>query len=347
MRSAAPRLHRSSPLPAPVTAHPARGTAPATAQVTAQVTDPSRRAPIVVGLDPWGSSDDALTWAAQEARATGRPLHVLHAPAWPDAGPVEPGVEPVEPAVTSVVSALRHQRPDLDVTGETVTGSAVRALVEASATAGLLVIGAHAPGARPDGPWTSALWAALTQQVPMHARCPVVVVPPGSLAASDTGATVVVGVDDSGDSWEALRFAAGRATRTGQTVCVVHCAQVYDGRTRHVATRPPGSVQDQALLARVADAARARWPAVRFETGLLAGDVVDSLQRQSSRASLLVVGSRGRGGFVGLLLGSVSSRLVGRTTCPLVVIPVQAVRPPAHPTSPTRVAGARARSRPV
>lgn len=175
------------------------------------------RARVVVGIDPSGSSDDALDWAADEARASGRHLHVLHAPAYRDAGPVvQP--EPWDAVVTKAVAVALDRHPGLSVTGESTTGSAAAALVRASADADLVVIGTH-----PDGTWASALWASLRQQVPMHAACPVVIVPPGWRATTGAGRPVLVALDGSPGSAKALHFAVGRAATTGESVQAVHC----------------------------------------------------------------------------------------------------------------------------
>lgn len=271
----------------------------------------SHRARIVVGVDPWGSSDDALAWAADEAEETGRPLHVLHAPAWSDAGPTaEP--EPWDTIVAKAVSCVLEHHPDLTVTGETVTGSASGALIRASDDAGLVVIGAH-----PQGPWAAALWASLLQQVPMHARCPVAVVPPGWRAPGAAGRPVLVGVDGSEGSREALRYAAERASRTGERVRAMHCVWPADADGPLVTT--PALTQERALVDLAAVDVGAQWPQVDLAPQTVPGAPAESLLGLSQSASLLVVGSRGRGGFTGLLLGSVASRLVGLTGCPLVV----------------------------
>ncbi len=296
----------------------------------------SAGARIVVGIDSWGSSDDALDWAADEARAAGRPLHVLHAPAWADAGPItEP--EPCDPLVAKAVASVHARYPELPVTGETTTGSAAGALVRASVGAHLVVIGAH-----PEGPWASALWASLRQRVPIHACCPVVVVPPGRRARPTEDQAVLVGLDGSRGSQEALLFALERASWTGQTVRAVHCVPGAVGRVAPVGTpvgptrvvRLAGPVavvgvvpvaatvgaQEQALVDVAIAAAHLQWAGVHLEEQTVTGSAAESLLRLSATAALLVVGSRGLGGFAGLLLGSVASRLVSHPGCPLVVV---------------------------
>jgi len=78
--------------------------------------------------------------------------------------------------------------------------------------------------------------------------------------------------------------------------------------------------QESALISELLAGWTDRYPDVPVERQVVRGDPVVELLEQSGHASLLVVGSRGRGGFIGLLLGSVSRRILKRATCPVAVV---------------------------
>lgn len=136
---------------------------------------------------------------------------------------------------------------------------------------------------------------------------------------------IVVGVDGSEHSLDALRWAAGEAAAHG---CAVHAVSTYS--TPIMSTGYEMAVVDPADLNAAAEAALgAAVDTVRSE-GLLAGVPVDitaveghageRLIAMSEDARQLVVGSRGHGGFMGLLLGSVTTYVVNHARCPVTVV---------------------------
>jgi nucleotide-binding universal stress UspA family protein len=137
---------------------------------------------------------------------------------------------------------------------------------------------------------------------------------------------VVVGVDGSPGSREALAFALAEASMRNATVHAVH-SWVYpifygDSYTDPIAEYEAEAVR--VLEQAVAEAAtlstdRGQAPAVT--TAAREGDPVEQLLEASRNADLLVVGSRGHGGLVGLVLGSVSLGCVSGARCPVVVVP--------------------------
>ena len=78
--------------------------------------------------------------------------------------------------------------------------------------------------------------------------------------------------------------------------------------------------ETEKLLADAADAAFGQDPPARFRTTTLEGPPTKALIRHSAGAEMLVLGSRGHGGFSGLLLGSVSSACVAHATCPVLIV---------------------------
>jgi nucleotide-binding universal stress UspA family protein len=145
----------------------------------------------------------------------------------------------------------------------------------------------------------------------------------------DTDRPVVVGVDGSTSSLRAVDFAFDEAARRAARLVAVHSwwIEVVEG----MVVTTPGSPQWQLAAERMhAEAAeslaghRQRYPEVDVEVRMVNDRPVDALVSASQDADLLVVGSRGRGGFAGLLLGSVTRGAMTRASCPVAVVPVTA-----------------------
>jgi nucleotide-binding universal stress UspA family protein len=144
--------------------------------------------------------------------------------------------------------------------------------------------------------------------------------------------TIVVGVDGSKPSHEALRWAADEARLRDATVVAVHVwsfvpptpigepgmipmpAGDYAGQLD--AERAAAEAELEAALA---DALPAE-PSVAIESKLVEGDAAEGLVEAAEDADLLVVGSRGRSGIASVLLGSVSRHVVSHAPCPVVVV---------------------------
>lgn len=137
---------------------------------------------------------------------------------------------------------------------------------------------------------------------------------------------VVVGVDGSEGSKHALNWAMRQAELTGGRVEAVTAWDVpqFHGSLGWL---PPSSSEEAVLEARARDAlvaaveaSVAARPAVEVRTVVRYGSAAGVLLNASRGASLLAVGSRGLGGFAGLLLGSVAQHCVQHATCPVLVI---------------------------
>lgn len=136
---------------------------------------------------------------------------------------------------------------------------------------------------------------------------------------------IVVGVDSSHGSRNALRWALAQARMTGATVHVVTAWQnpvVYDG---WVPAGPDSysiaAVAEKILAETVADVVGTRDRPVDIRTAVAEGPAAQVLLTAAAGAELLVVGSRGHGAFAGMLLGSVSQHCVQHAPCAVVVIP--------------------------
>ncbi len=287
------------------------------------------RSSIVVGLDGSHTSDAALAWAADEAGRRHLPLHVLHAYPWeivyPRAGGLPlPGREMMaveeerraaaESLVEQTQEDLRRTHPDVEVRTTTAPGSPAGMLVDASHGAASVVVGAHGAGWLRD-----VALGSVSLAVAAHATCPVVVVhPPDRPERPRSG--IVVGVDDAPQAQAALAYAFERAAERGAEITAVHTWWM------DTLVAPPllagWEEIDQAEGTVLHDALapwQERYPDVKVRWLLVQGHPATSLVRASESAELVVVGSRGRGGFASLLLGSVSRSVLHRATCPVVV----------------------------
>jgi nucleotide-binding universal stress UspA family protein len=139
---------------------------------------------------------------------------------------------------------------------------------------------------------------------------------------------VVVGVDDSDASQRALDAAAAWAAREHAALHVVRVAHSASmeawayAETAKAGTDDTHATREHAeqTVTRLADRARADHPQLDVTTEVLYGDPGQTLADLTVHAGLVVVGSRGHGGFTGLLLGSVSHRVIHEAACPVLVV---------------------------
>jgi nucleotide-binding universal stress UspA family protein len=274
---------------------------------------------VVVGYDGSTGSDLALEWAVAEARRTARPLHLVHASGRHHARGFEPSAD-LDPVTTLAVEQVGAKAPELMVTGQTREGSAAAVLVQASATAGTVVVGARGHGA-----FASVLVGSVSEQVATHAQCPVVVLRPESTERGSEAGRIVAGLDASERSVAALSYAYAQASSREVGLTVVHtwwweepggflAGATWEGDWTTVPD------QETAMVGELLAGWHEQYPDVEVRRHLVRGHPVATLVEESRGAEMLVVGSRGRGGFKGLLLGSVSRRLLHGASCPVAVV---------------------------
>ncbi|WP_433257590.1 universal stress protein [Streptosporangium sp. CA-135522] len=134
---------------------------------------------------------------------------------------------------------------------------------------------------------------------------------------------VITGTDGSSAASEAVRWAAREAVLRARPLKIVHVREQWAGDIPvHTMKnyRDPEAKHCRAMLADEAEAARASAPGLEVTTALVDGDLVQRLLEESRTADQVVIGSRGQGGFSGLLLGSVGMGVAGRAGCPVVVV---------------------------
>ncbi|WP_037312097.1 universal stress protein [Amycolatopsis orientalis] len=289
---------------------------------------------IVAGIDGSGSARAAAMWAATEARRRGLPLRLVHVYTVPAAS--MPGVTPSRETVrvgfenrgAEWLSEAREEvlarYPDLAVESAAREWSAVPALVQESLAATMLVLGSRGLGG-----FTGMLVGSTAVALAHHGHCPIVVA--RGEQARETG-PVVVGTDGSPSSAAALAFAFDEARLRGTGLTVV---RTWSGMLDHGAIRPhfldvdPAEIEaaERKSVEEQVAPWREKQPDVPVRLVVRRGRPARILLDAGSEASLLVVGSRGRGGFEGMLLGSTSQALVTHSECPVAVI---------RPESPTR-----------
>jgi nucleotide-binding universal stress UspA family protein len=282
---------------------------------------------LVVGTDGSSAAAEALAWAVEESHRRRVPLHVVTA--WsPSRDPQETQwlstmtsvselrtavADELAATVTSAVESANHH--EVSISTEVAYGHPAKALIDESDPDRLLVVGSRGRGAL-----SGIVLGSVSQACAQYARGPVVVVR-GSTPTAGSG-RVVVGVDGSAESLAALRFAAVDARLRGAPLQVVHVWQDTD-HAAHGRFVPPGESAkaraDEAwydILRAVLDIA----PDVEIISEHVAGYAQSVLLKASKGAALLVVGSRGLGGWAGLMLGSVSLHCITQSACPVAVI---------------------------
>jgi nucleotide-binding universal stress UspA family protein len=283
-------------------------------------------APVVVGVDGSESALDAVRLAAREAERRGRALHVVHAFIWPlmhvplgpdPAGPPEGGLRhAAERLVGTAVDMAAKTVPGLRVTSEIREGYAAPVLLHQARQAALVVLGDRGLGAV-----GGLIMGSVAVQVAAHAACPVLVAKRGGHPEGP----VVVGVDGSEVSDHAVGFAFEEASQRGAPLRAV-LAWRYPVSAGHgdmlplVYDRNELAAEEEVVLAEATAGWRDRFPDVVVTRHLDRGRPADVLVRESRAAQLVVVGARGRGGFTGLLLGSVSHAVLHHAHCPIAIV---------------------------
>lgn len=275
---------------------------------------------LLVGYDGSEGSARALDWAADEARARRLPLTVLHS--WDvRAGGLAPlpAVDPRAEAQEILNAGIEHARkaaPDLKVRGVLARAPAAARLIEASGSADLIVLGPRGAGG-----FAGLALGSVGAQVAAHASCPVVIVR-GDRPQPERGAGhVVVGMDGSPASQAALAAAFTEADAHGLPLRAVIAWDPVPARELPPLVDEAGMrAAAEARLTGLMSPLRERHPGVRAGIEIVTGFPRRVLMDAAAEARLLVVGSRGLGGFRGLLLGSVSHALIHHAPCPVAVV---------------------------
>jgi nucleotide-binding universal stress UspA family protein len=278
---------------------------------------------IIVGYDRSADSKAAATWALDEAARTGALVEFFYAYEWPVWAPAAsmvpaPAVWPdgetdraIKTALNDAVTAAKQTHPAVRTEITIVTNSAPQTLIDRSAEADLIVLGSRGHSA------VAGLLGSISVAVTAHAHCPVVVVR-GDAAAT---APIVVGVDDSPSAQSAFGFAVEQAAARNVPLRAIRAWAPVTGLWEEtpMATRTVTPDERRPFDELVAGW-RDKFPEVEISAEAVVEHPAAALALASTTAQLLVVGTRGRGSFRGMLLGSVSQHLLRNSACAVAVV---------------------------
>ncbi|MET1051658.1 MAG: universal stress protein [Mycetocola sp.] len=276
---------------------------------------------MLVGVRNVDTSGPAVRWAAARAAALGMGVELVHIldegmRRAGNAGLLQATRADVDGMLASAADLARASAPGVDVTTSVREGDPLSELVRLSQDADMVVIGSDS-----DGDDDSRKHGTRGFRIAAASTTPVAVIP-NVHTAGRTG--VVVGVDGSPKSARALAFAAAEADRLGEALVAVNAwpnPVVYG----YDLAFPVEYVEDlteigNETLTRALDEVMGQHPGVRVRRVVAEGDPTSVLTDEAATASLVVVGSHGRGAVARFLLGSVSHGVLARLAAPTVVV---------------------------
>ncbi|TMS00367.1 universal stress protein [Nonomuraea basaltis] len=274
---------------------------------------------IVVGIDGSQAARSALVWAAGDAVRRRLPLRIVHVRVpWlaehplTASGDQETLTERVQGLLAGAAERARALAPGVQVSTALVTGAVMERLKTESETADTLVIGSRGLGG-----FAGLVIGSVGLGLAGHAGCPLVVV---RRPLHEGNGEIVVGHDGSSHADLALEYAMEQAAARRARVRVLH-ARRYPVRAPHPAGYGPSPAGEVAELGPRLTPWREKYPDTEVIESIVDGHPVPALVQASKGADLVVVGTRGLGGFTGMVLGSVSHGVLHRARCPVAVVP--------------------------
>lgn len=285
--------------------------------------------PVVVGIDGSDESTHAISYGAWEASRRRTPLRLVLAydpmPIWGPAALHQSDYVQQQPWVAELLGkAEKHaaeRYPQLTIETAAINGNPAGTLVDESRRASLVVVGTRASGGL-----AGHLRGSVAIQAATHAAAPVIAVR-GADDSIPADAAVVVGLDGSDLSSDVMAFAVEQALARRVDL---HALFAWDiERVHNVGPLSPEtfSIHDaqrtaERLLAEAVAGWSERNPDLTIvEHATFDHEPVHAIVTQAGHAGLIVVGSRGRGGFLGLRLGSTVDGLIRYAPAPVAVVP--------------------------
>ncbi|HKN96460.1 MAG TPA: universal stress protein [Pseudonocardiaceae bacterium] len=282
--------------------------------------------PIVAGVDGSDSALEAARWAADEAARKRVPLRLVSVMQVPvasgyvgDIGLSADLIDGLQAESQRILdetrSTLVTQRPGLNVTTAVLVGPPIPTLVEESGSARLVVVGSRGLGG-----FRGMLVGSTAVALAARGHCPVAVIRGGDRRTGP----VVVGVDGSPASDAAIELAFEEASLRRTELVAVHTWLEHASDAAYVAMEPAlnwdvlSERGMESLAERLAGWAE-KYRDVTVVRRVTRGRPIVNLLAAAADAQLLLVGSRGRGAFAGVVLGSTSQALVYHAPCPLIV----------------------------
>ena len=288
---------------------------------------PMSHSGILVGADGSPAANYAVDWAAREAAMRNIGLTIVHAvrPIGIHQPPlatsvsfarwqVERGQECLDSAVEIARSASR-ERGSTQIESELLFAPVVPTLVDLSKDAQMVVV-----GSRGRGPLARSLLGSVSSSLIRHALCPVAVIhDEDPLMPYPAEAPVLVGIDGSPVSELATAIAFEEASLRGVDLIAMHVWSDVEVNDFPAIDWPAMKPPAEGILAERLAGWQERYPNVRVRRVVECDHPTYHLIRESESAQLVVVGSHGRGGFAGMLLGSVSAAVAHSARMPVIV----------------------------
>lgn len=286
-------------------------------------------APTVVGVDGSSTALDAVRWAALDAALHHSDLQLLSS-TLPPADAVLPSSylealrEHCESALTEAEAmARRTVSSDLNISTMVETRAPIPALLELSTSARMVVVGSRGAGAI-----SRTVLGSVSSALASHTRAPLTVVRGWAAAGDDASQrSIVVGTDGSSASRPALEVAFDQAASRGVGLTAVHAWSDADFALVHAiqgvdlfgwATKRG---EAEGVLEKSIGDLRLKYPNVKVRRVVVRDRPVHALLDHAQASQLVVVGSHGRGGFTGMMLGSTSRKVLHSAQCPVMVVP--------------------------
>jgi nucleotide-binding universal stress UspA family protein len=270
---------------------------------------------IVVGVDGSAPATAAVEWAAGDARRRGLELRIVHVCEWLHGLGEDPETKYCAGVLKAAADRAGGLAPDVEVTTEEVPGYAINTLIGESSSADSVVLGSRGLGG-----FTGMVLGSVGIAVAGHAHGPVVIVRGPSEVDHDK---VVVGYDGSEDSQAAMEYAVEQARSRKARLHVVYAWRmpVFSPYAAAYAGLLEDAMQGEMRRAReLVIPWREQNPDVEISDEQVCAHPVTALMEASATADLVVVGSRGLGGFASAVLGSVSHGVLHHVSCPVAVV---------------------------
>ena len=288
--------------------------------------------PVIVAYDGSKAARAAAAYGAQEATRRGVGLTMIYAhqptPMW---GPATPILDDYSWERDWIHQILRDGRkevalayPELEIDAKIMSGSPAGAIIDASATANLVVTGTQSTAGI-----IGHLAGSVAAQIAAHAHTPVIVVRETDSVrphSSPSPARIVVGLDGSDESQRALAFAVDEAVERDASIEAVYGWCVPDVHDIEPFINSTYVLEDEKakadrLVSEAVSGWSDRYPDLAITHRIVyTFDAVDALLQASTEADLIVVGSRGHGGFLGLRLGSTVDGMIRLSSVPVAVV---------------------------
>ena len=280
---------------------------------------------VVCGIDASAESHNALLWAAHEAQVRSARLDILCAYEEPTfAGHVGTSEGSIDLMLAEeLLAGAKHSVENfgIEVTTQAVAEDPVEMFVQRSKKVARIVLGSRGDGKRRK---SKRILGSVAAAVTAHSCCAVVVIPTNDVARVLPVRSIVCGIDGSEASRGALRLAIREASRWKAKLSCVNSVN-FGGNSWL-----PNSLYQQNVLS---DAEESMCKIVEecmqgldvsVDCQVVEGTPAALLSEYSTTVDMLILGTRGRGGFAGLLLGSTSQAVLQNTSCPVTIVPARA-----------------------